>query len=107
MTLASGEFLTDFANSLTIIGVVVGLIAFIHNRCVWRSKRKKLEEYLLRSKNEATGGKAGQHTITHLVRHVGLTEDEILKISFESGKLGRRVGPDEKGNAEILYIEHL
>ena len=46
-----------------------------------------------------------QQTTIHLVRYVGLTEDEILKISFETNILkGSR--QNEQGKASTLYFEY-
>ena len=43
----------------------------------------------------------------HLVRHAGLTEDEILKISFKSKRIERRIKKDAQGYAESLLFEYI
>ena len=88
-------------------GVAVGIIGYFRYRNVWRRKTDALVSYLKKEKDEAEKtGRKGQHTATHLIRHVGLTEDEILKISFESPHIDRRVGVDEAGKAERLYFAY-
>lgn len=42
----------------------------------------------------------------HLIRYVGLTEDEILKISFESERVKRSVGKDDLGKADTPLFEY-
>ena len=54
----------------------------------------------------ATDGKKGQHTTKHLIRYVGLTEDEILKISFENEHVHRTVNTDKDGKADTLFFEY-
>ncbi|MBS1181916.1 MAG: hypothetical protein H6Q99_1796 [Proteobacteria bacterium] len=89
---------------VTLIGAAVGVYGYLEYRCKWRQKKMKLECYLLESKKNAGVGDQGQKTVLHLVRHLGLTEDEILKISFESKHIERRTGQDDHGRADILYF---
>lgn len=95
-----GAFIVAF------IGAGVGIWGYGRYRCAWRRKRRALESYLRRQKQEAPPGKKGQHTINHLIRHVGLTEDEILQISFESDAIDRKV-EDKDGKAGDLYFEYV
>jgi len=92
---------------VAFIGAAVGIWGYARYRCTWRKKRKALEAYLKRQKQNAPPGKKGQHTINHLIRYVGLTEDEILQISFESDAIDRRVDADKDGKASELYFEYV
>lgn len=108
------DALTYFANVsaigafvVTLIGSIVGIYGYVDYRCKWTLKKTKLESYLNETKKNSPPGKKGQQTAKHLIRHLGLTEDEILKISFESKHVGRRVGSDGQGKADVLYFEYV
>lgn len=92
----------------SFIGGVVGVWGYGSYRCGRRKKRKALEEYLKDVKHrDALAGKRGQRGLLHLVRHVGLTEDEILQLSFASPLIERRISADGDGQAESLYFEYV
>ena len=91
---------------VTFVGARVGIYGYCSYRRRWRKKTDALVNYLKNSKEKVSIGKKGQQTATHLIRYVGLTEDEILKISFESKSVGRVVTEDDKGKAETLYFEY-
>lgn len=91
---------------VTLVGAVVGVYGYCAYRCSWNAKTQALVNYLKSQKESATGGKKGQQTIAHLIRHVSLTEDEILKISFESKHIQNAVGQDEDGRAATLFFEY-
>ena len=91
---------------VTLVGAAVGIWGYA--RFLWEGNKKKkaLESYLKVQKQSAQDGKKGQQTMTHLIRHVGLTEDEILKISFESNLIERKVVTDKDGHAVDLLFEY-
>ncbi len=92
---------------VTGIIALVGVYAYLRTRCQWRKKRLALEDYLRDEWKEGKDGKKkGQHTSTHLIRHLGLTEEEILKISFESKAIRRVVTKDKEGLADQLLFEY-
>ena len=91
---------------VTLIGAGVGIYGYSAYKCAWHKKTTALIAYLKKKKNEAPDGKKGQQTAMHLTRYVGLTEDEILKISFENKYVERSVGKDEQGKADTLYFEY-
>ena len=92
---------------ITVVGASVGVYGYFRYRSDWRVKRRTLEKYLRDQQEEKeTGGDRGQRTTLHLVRHVGLTEDEIIQISFESSNIERRLVPDEAGYASALLFEY-
>ena len=74
------------------------------NRLDLRQKRRGLEQYLKEQKT-LSGGQ-GQRSLLHLVRNVGLTEDEIIQLSFKSRKIKRRIKKDEEGYAKSLLFEY-
>lgn len=101
---------------ITACGATVGVYGYFRFRGEWYKKRLTLERYLKaeqqRPLKKSPQGKTrdktdqGQRTTLHLVRHVGLTEDEIIKISFESGNIVRKLVPDEAGYANALLFEY-
>jgi hypothetical protein len=89
---------------LTLVTAVVGVIAY--GRYLWErhDKSKRLESYL---KNEkANKQDKGQRTATQITRDVGLTEDEIIQVSFRNPRVARRVKVDDQGLAERLLFEY-
>lgn len=91
---------------VTFVGACVGIYGYYSYRRSWNKKTGALVDYLKCKKDSATDGKKGQQTTTHLIRYVGLTEDEILKISFDNEHVHRSVGKDEHGKADTLYFEY-
>lgn len=92
--------------AVTLVGACVGIYGYCSYRRGWTKKTNALVNYLKDRKTQASEGKKGQHTATHLVRYVGLTEDEILKISFDNRHVERTVGKDKDGKADTLYFEY-
>lgn len=92
--------------AVTAAGAGVGIYGYCAYRSGWKKKTDALVTYLKRKKDEAPDGKKGQQTAVHLIRYVGLTEDEILKISFENGHVKRSVGNDDQGKADTLFFEY-
>ena len=108
-----GSDLTFWANIaaiagflVTFVGAGVGIYGYCSYRHSWARKTNALVAYLKRQKEQAKDGKKGQQTAIHLIRYVGLTEDEILKISFDNRHVDRTVGKDEEGKADTLYFEY-
>ncbi len=91
---------------VTVAGAGVGIYGYCAYRCGWKKKADALVAYLKQKKDEAGDGKRGQQTVMHLIRYVGLTEDEILKISFENEHVKRSVGKDDQGKADTLFFEY-
>jgi hypothetical protein len=90
---------------VTTIASLVGIYGYFHYRNQLSRKQRRLENYLKQQKQEVSGN-SGQRTLVHLVRHVGLTQDEIIQISFKSRHIERKVKTDEKGFAESLLFEY-
>ncbi len=91
---------------VTFVGAGVGIYGYCSYRYNWKKKTDALVDYLKSKKAQAGDGMKGQQTATHLIRYVGLTQDEILKISFENKRVERTVGKDEEGKADTLYFEY-
>ena len=68
---------------IAFLGSMVGIFEYIKYLSDFKRKRARLEEYLLKEKRK---GNQGQRSLLHIVRYVGLTQDEIIKISFKSLK---------------------
>jgi hypothetical protein len=101
--------LTIAANVCAILTFLGALIAWLNFKWNFWSKTKRLEDYLRDSGVHAKSkGKVGQFTSLHLIRHVGLTEDEILQASFASKRIERVVSVDpetSKTNQLLFYYK--
>ena len=81
---------------ITAIGAIVGVYGYCSYKCEFRRKRLALENYLADEKQKAQGSSVhGQKSLLNIIRYVGLTEDEILKISFVSDKIDRKLSRNE------------
>ena len=99
-----GNYAAIGAFVITLVGAIVGLWGYLSYRIDIQRKRKALEDYLAEEKR--TGGDQGQRSMLNIIRHVGLTEDEILKISFASDKIDRRLSTkkDDRFADRILFM---
>jgi len=99
------EISSQLAAILTFIGAAYGYGAY---RWKSRKKLKRLEDYLKRQKINGKGansGFTGKHSVLHLMRHVGLTEAEILQASFDSKHIKRyTLASRETGMAQMLLF---
>lgn len=90
--------------SQIITGVLaIGTIA-VYQWGMW-SKQRELEKYLKAEKDG--GGDKGQRTVLHLMAHLGLTEDELLRASFRSGVIKRALAWDINGKATHILFEYM
>lgn len=99
--------LADWASVLTLvitlIGAVVGVGGYIRYLCGLHEKSKKLEEYLRNEK--AKEEDQGQRSVIQIIRDVGLTEDEIIQVSFRNPRVGRRAKIGDDGLAkQLLFV---
>lgn len=97
----------DLAWWANLSQVVTGALALatigVYNFRMW-SKRQELEKYLKAEK--AAASDKGQRSVLHLMAHVGLTEDELLKASFGSGVIKRTLVSDANGKASHILFEY-
>ncbi len=100
--------LADWASLLTfiitLIAAIVGVVEYIRYRSGLHEKSKKLEQYLRSEK--AKRDDQGQRSVIQIIRDVGLTEDEIIQVSFRNPRVGRRVKLDAEGLAKQLLFEY-
>jgi hypothetical protein len=100
--------LADWASVLTfiitLIAAIVGVVEYIRYRCGLREKSTKLEQYLRGEK--AKQKDRGQRSVIQIIKDVGLTEDEIIQVSFRNPRVGRRVKLDEADLAKQLLFEY-
>lgn len=99
--------LADWASvltfAITLIGAAVGVAGYIRYLCGLRKKSKKLEEYLRGEK--AMKEDQGQRSVIQIIRDVGLTEDEIIQVSFRNPRVGRRAKMGDDGLAkQLLFV---
>ncbi len=102
-----GSFAAIGAFVITAIGAGVGVYGYCSYKHEFRRKRLALETYLEDERRKAHGTRfSGQKSMLNIIRHVGLTEDEILKISFVSDKIDRKLSKNEAdGFADrILFV---
>ncbi len=90
---------------ITTVATIVGLWGYFSYRFNIYQKQRKLEQYL-QGQNKKANGQA-LRSLLHIVRHVGLTEDEIIQISFKSKRIDRRINTDEKGFAKSLLFVYV
>ena len=90
---------------ITAVATLIGVWGYFSYRYEIYLKRRELEDYLREQKQKSND--RGQRSLLHLVRHVGLTEDEILKMSFKSRRIQRRIKKDAEGYAESLLFEYV
>jgi hypothetical protein len=89
---------------VTLIAAVIGVSGYLKYRFGLRKKSKRLEEYL---RNELAEHKdKGQRSIIQIMKDVGLTEDEIIQISFSNPLVRRRAVMDDNGLAKQLLFEY-
>ena len=89
---------------ITASGAIVGIWGYTRHLFDFRRKRKRLEKYLLEEKGK---GDTGQRSLLHIVRYVGLTQDETIKISFKSPRINRKLKKGEAGFADKLLFEYV
>lgn len=90
---------------ITTVTALIGLGGYFHYLNDRRRKQQRLEEYLKDEKANTKGG--GQRSLINIVRHVGLTEDEIISLSFRSQHIERRIKSDATGFADRLLFEYM
>lgn len=81
--------LETIANLAEIMTALIAAIVAVWYWCDQHQKRMRLENYLKAEK--LTNPNNRTHTTLHLMARVGLTEDEILKASFKSKHIARKV----------------
>ena len=81
------------------------MYGYLKSRFLFHRKSKTLENFLREVKRR--GIDKGQRSINRIIRDVGLTEDEIIQISFVNPKIRRRVTVDPITNlAQDLLFEY-
>ena len=90
---------------ITAMATLVGVWGYFSYRFDLRQKRLRLEGYLKEQRGEPKD--KGQRSLLHLVRHIGLTEDEVIQLSFKSERIERRIKEDEEGYARSLLFEYI
>ena len=94
------------ASLIAIGGMIYAIREYRAQRALWFLKTQKLVDHL-KSAPKTYGPKdKGQRTTLHLIRYVGLTADEILKISFENPNIKRSVSKDDAGKSEDIFFEY-
>lgn len=94
------------AFAVTLVGAGVGIWGYVAYQRRRSRKAKALVAYLKEAKRNAPKGKKGQHTLIHLIRHVRLSEQDILDLSFENQNIEITVGEDDQGRADALFFEY-
>ena len=93
------------ANIASILTAGAAVTAAVYYWWDQRRKRIKLENYL-KMEHSANPNKR-THTVLHLMANVGLTEDEILRASFQSRHIRRLVHVNRDTNlADDLLFEY-
>jgi hypothetical protein len=92
------------AGSIITAGLAVYAVSVYEVRSFRR--RRRLEDYLRQEK--AKGVDKGQRSLLHLAAQLGISEQELVNISFSSKKIARRVRENPAtGLAETLLLEYV
>jgi hypothetical protein len=89
---------------VTLIGAAVGVFGYLKYLRGLHTKSERLEEYL--KKEKAKQIDQGQRSIIQIIRDVGLTEDEIIQVSFRNPHVARRAKIGEDHLAKQLLFEY-
>jgi hypothetical protein len=99
------EWLGHVANLAAILTAALAVWFWAYYRHDIKHKRVLLEDHLREEKD--SGNDRGQRSILNLMAELGLTEDEILRASFGSKKILRRVHVSKETNlADSLLFEY-
>ncbi len=103
MICVSLQQVANISSIVTAIGALVGSVAYLRSRWKFHQKSDAFEQFLLSEKLKQRG--KGQHSIPRIISEIGLTEDEILQISFANPKIRRVVTVDDVSNLarELLF----
>lgn len=93
------EAVANFAAIATAVVAVTAYWRYLRSR---RDKQKRLEEYL---RTERKNGRMAI-AVVHLVAEVGMTEAEILDISFRSQHISRLSSMALVGSPSGIYLEY-
>ncbi|MBT3808809.1 MAG: hypothetical protein HOL07_11775 [Rhodospirillaceae bacterium] len=92
----------NFAAIATAFVALVGSGWYVVERC---KKKHRLEAYLKAERDK--GADKGQRSVLHLIARVGLTEQEILQVSFRSKHIGRVLTTNKAdGIAKDILLEY-
>jgi len=92
---------------VTLVTALVGIYGYIHYRLGFHEKSRRLEHYLKKEKEEdAKKGHKGQRTALHITEHVGLTENEIIQISFRNPRIERLGKTNDAGFTVSLLFAY-
>ncbi len=101
------EFLSLVANWAASFTAAFAAFAAFASAWFWGErckKRVKLENYL--KKQKASGADKGQRSLLHLMRHLSMTEADIMNAAFRSNRVEPKVKKDEDGFADSLFFEY-
>lgn len=92
------------ADACAILTAIIAVWFFIRVKCGENDKLAKVENYLKAEKAAAQSGDKGQRSILHIIAKVGLSEQEILKASFQSKHIRRLLKSDKDGYAAAILL---
>ena len=90
---------------IALVSAGIGIGEYLRYRRERTEKQERLESYLKAERDKKTD--KGQRSLLNIVSKIGLTEDEILQISFRSQRIERRIDPNEKGFADRLLFQYV
>lgn len=91
------------ANWASILTAAVAVLAYGLFLCERRAKRVRLERHLKSEKEK--GDDLGQRTLVHLVRHLGMSESDIMDCAFRSKHVDRKAKVED-GKAIAILLEY-
>lgn len=99
-----GDIVGMLADACAILTAIIAVWFFIRVRCGENDKLTKVENYLKAEKAAAKDGDKGQRSILNIIAKVGLSEEEILKASFQSKNIRRLLKSDQDGYAAAILL---
>lgn len=92
------------ADVCAILTALVAVWFFIRVKRGESDKLAKVENYLKAERYSSNSDDKGQRSILNIIAKIGLSEQEILKASFQSKHIRRLLKPDKDGYAAAILL---
>jgi hypothetical protein len=90
---------------ITLFGAGFAFLAYLTHVARWHWKKQRLIRYLQAEKARKTD--KGQRSVLNITRELGLTQDEILQMSYWCKNIRRTVRTDSNDFADKLLFEYI
>jgi hypothetical protein len=101
------QFLPYISNVASILTSLIAVAAAFRVLYFHYVRRKKLEGYLANIARTAYDKDVRSRSILHLSSALGMSEDDILRASFDSKRILRELAANERtGRAEAILLKY-